>query len=88
MYCRVVTLKLADFSEARTAAIALMMEAVRISETSIIFNVTTRRYIPEDCKVHILNLFPLFVYFVLDNKIVYVCFCDFSVVRESDPNTK
>jgi hypothetical protein len=28
--------------------IALMMEAVRISETSVNFNVTTRRYIPED----------------------------------------
>jgi len=28
--------------------IALMMEAVRISETSINFNVTTRRYIPEN----------------------------------------
>jgi hypothetical protein len=28
--------------------IALMMEAVRTSETSVNFNVTTRRYIPED----------------------------------------
>jgi hypothetical protein len=27
---------------------AVMMEAVRISETSVNFNVTTRRYIPED----------------------------------------
>jgi hypothetical protein len=36
-----------------TASIrALMMEAVRISETSINFNVTTRRYIPEDSKLH------------------------------------
>jgi hypothetical protein len=29
---------------------ALMMEAVCTSETSVNFNVTTRRYIPEDCK--------------------------------------
>jgi NRPS condensation-like uncharacterized protein len=27
-----------------------MMEAVYTSETSVNFNVTTRRYIPEDCK--------------------------------------
>jgi hypothetical protein len=26
-----------------------MMEAVRISETSVYFNVTTKRHIPEDC---------------------------------------
>jgi len=32
--------------------IALMMEAVRTSETSVNFNVTTRRYIPEDSKLH------------------------------------
>jgi hypothetical protein len=31
-----------------TIVIALMLEAVRTSETSINFNVTTRRYIPED----------------------------------------
>jgi hypothetical protein len=30
--------------------IAVMMEAVRTSETSVIFNVTTRCYIPEDSK--------------------------------------
>jgi hypothetical protein len=30
-----------------------MMEAVRISETSVNFNVTTRRYIAEDSKLHI-----------------------------------
>jgi hypothetical protein len=29
-----------------------MMEAVRTSETSINFNMTTRRYIPEDSKLH------------------------------------
>jgi hypothetical protein len=32
--------------------IALMMEAARTSETSVNFNVTTRRYIPEDTKLH------------------------------------
>jgi hypothetical protein len=31
---------------------ALMMEAVRTTETLVHFNVTTRRYIPEDSKVH------------------------------------
>jgi hypothetical protein len=37
----------------RTASIivALMMEAVRTSEMSVNFNVTTRRYIPEDSKL-------------------------------------
>jgi len=50
---------LTDVSEVRTASIiramiiiALMMEAVRTSETSVNFNVTTRRYIPEDSKLH------------------------------------
>jgi hypothetical protein len=33
--------------------IDLMMEAVRSSETSVNFNVTTRRYIPEDSKLHV-----------------------------------
>jgi hypothetical protein len=33
--------------------IALMMEAVRTSETSVSFNVTTRSYIPENSKVYI-----------------------------------
>jgi hypothetical protein len=39
---------LAEVSEVRTAfiIIALMMEAVRTSEKSANFNVTTRRYIP------------------------------------------
>jgi hypothetical protein len=40
----------------RTASIIgvinLMMVAVRTSETSVNFNVTTRRYIPEDSKLH------------------------------------
>jgi hypothetical protein len=32
---------------------ALMMEAVRTSETSVNFNVTTRRYVPQDSsKLH------------------------------------
>jgi hypothetical protein len=31
---------------------ALMMEAVRTSETSVCFNKTTRRYIPESCHLH------------------------------------
>jgi hypothetical protein len=33
-------------------SVALMMEAVRTSETSVNFNVTTRRYIPEDSELH------------------------------------
>jgi hypothetical protein len=33
--------------------IYLMMEAVRTYETSVNINVTTRRYIPEDSKLHI-----------------------------------
>jgi hypothetical protein len=44
----VVTLKLTNVSQVRTASItAMMMEAVRISEMSVNF-VTTWRYIPED----------------------------------------
>jgi hypothetical protein len=45
---------LTDVSEVRAASIiiALMIEAVRTSETSVNFNVTTRRYIPEDSKLH------------------------------------
>jgi hypothetical protein len=34
-----------------TTSIALMMEAVRTSEVSVNFNVTTRRYISEDPKL-------------------------------------
>jgi hypothetical protein len=45
-------LKLSDVSEVRAASIALMMEEVRISETSVNFSVTTWRYIPEDSKLH------------------------------------
>jgi hypothetical protein len=48
-------LKFTDVSEVRTSStiIALMMEAVRTSETSVNFNVTTRRYILQDSKLHI-----------------------------------
>jgi hypothetical protein len=46
MYSRVVTVQLT------TSIIILMMEAVRTSETSVNFNVTTLRYIPEDSKLH------------------------------------
>jgi hypothetical protein len=45
-------LKLTDVSEVLIAFIALMMEAVRTSETSVNFNVATRLYIPEDSKLH------------------------------------
>jgi hypothetical protein len=55
----VVTLKFTDISKVRSASIirtmksiALMMGAVRISETSVIFNLTTLCYIPEDSKLH------------------------------------
>jgi hypothetical protein len=42
-------LKMTDVSELRTASIIrVIMEEVRTSETSVHFNVTTRRYIPED----------------------------------------
>jgi hypothetical protein len=34
--------------------ITLMMEAVLTSETSVYFNETTRRYIPEDYSLHLL----------------------------------
>jgi hypothetical protein len=40
-----------------TAFIALMMEAVRIIETSVYFNETTWRYIPEGCHLHDHELF-------------------------------
>jgi hypothetical protein len=60
MQRRVVTLKWTDVSEVRTASIIrvvnsfndVMMEAVRTSETTVNFNVTTQRYIPEDSKLH------------------------------------
>jgi hypothetical protein len=52
MYRRVVTLKLTDVSEVRTASIISTIEAVRTFETSVNFNVTTRHDIPEDSKLH------------------------------------
>jgi hypothetical protein len=46
-------LKFTDVSQVHTASVfALMMEAVRTSETSVNFNMTTRRFIPEDSKLH------------------------------------
>jgi hypothetical protein len=47
-------LKLIDVSEVRTASIirAMMMEAVRTFETSVNFDVTTRRYIPKYSKLN------------------------------------
>jgi hypothetical protein len=43
---------LTNVSEMRTASIALMMEAIRTSETLVSINSTTRQYIPEDSKLH------------------------------------
>jgi hypothetical protein len=45
--------------------IALMMEAVRTSETLVNFNVTTRRYIPEDFKLHKSSMFQNSASFVI-----------------------
>jgi hypothetical protein len=50
-------LKWTDVSEVPAASIIMaiitvMMEAVCTSETSVHFNVSTRRYIPEDSKLH------------------------------------
>jgi hypothetical protein len=43
-----------DVSEVGTASIiALMMEAVRIYETSVNIYLTTWQYIPEDSELHI-----------------------------------
>jgi hypothetical protein len=49
---------LTDVSEVRTASIiiALMMEAARMSETSVNANLNTRQCIPEDSKLHWSNL--------------------------------
>jgi hypothetical protein len=54
---RVVTSYLTDVSEVRTAS-ALMMEAVRPSETSVNFYETTRRNISEGCHLHTHFSFP------------------------------
>jgi hypothetical protein len=45
---------LTDVSEVRIAfTFALIVEAVRISETSVKINLTTRRYIPKQSELHI-----------------------------------
>jgi hypothetical protein len=45
---------LTDVSVVRTVSIiALMMEAVCTSETSVNINFTTRQYIPDDSKLHL-----------------------------------
>jgi hypothetical protein len=46
-------LEYTDVSEVPTAFNALMMEAVRISETVFYSDEITRRYIPEDSYVHL-----------------------------------
>jgi hypothetical protein len=49
---------LTDVSQVRTASIiVLIMEAIRISETSGNFNVTTARYIPENSKLRLVFFF-------------------------------
>jgi hypothetical protein len=53
MQRRVVSLEWTDVSVVPTASIiVLMMETVRTSETSVNTNEITRRYIPEDSKLH------------------------------------
>jgi hypothetical protein len=59
-----------DVSVVLTASIALMMEAVRIYETSFHSNETTRRYIPEDSNLNT-PFFILFVYLFIYLFIVY-----------------
>jgi hypothetical protein len=50
---RAVKYMLTDVSEVRTASIIrAMMETVHTSETSVNIYLTTRQYIPEDCKLH------------------------------------
>jgi hypothetical protein len=52
---------LTNISEERTASIinALMMEAVRTSETLVNINLTILRYIPEDSKLYINGILSL-----------------------------
>jgi hypothetical protein len=65
MLRRVVTLRFTDVAEERTASItraiihfiALIMEAVRTSETSFNFNVTTRHNIQQDSKLVLYTLY-------------------------------
>jgi hypothetical protein len=56
MYCRVLNWRSTDVSEVRAASIkALMMEAARISETSVYIQLRTRQYIPEESELHELS---------------------------------
>jgi hypothetical protein len=53
-------LNLTDVSEVSNASIIrAMMEAVRTSEMSVNFNVTTRHYIPEGSKLQVLTYFAI-----------------------------
>jgi hypothetical protein len=55
-----VVLKQTDVSEVHaTSVINALMEAVRTSETSVYFNETTRRSIPEGCSLHTCQVFTL-----------------------------
>jgi hypothetical protein len=54
------------------AMIALMMEVVRTSETSVNFNVTTRRYIPEDSKLLTVIILEEYFYELYSYVTVYV----------------
>jgi hypothetical protein len=49
-----------------SALVALMMEAVDISETSVNFYYTTRRNIPEDSHIHILYVSGLYEFHAIN----------------------
>jgi hypothetical protein len=49
----------------RGAYIALMMEAERTSETSVHFNLTTWRYIPEESKLKLSELILIGKFYVV-----------------------
>jgi hypothetical protein len=49
-------MKTTAFWDVAPYSLALMMEEVRTCETSVYFNETTRRYIPEGCNLHIRRL--------------------------------
>jgi hypothetical protein len=73
-----------DVSEVRTASItraiiALMMEAVRISETSVNFKVTTRRYIPEHSKLQ--YVLPSTLYYLKLSEVTQFCINCFSATH-------
>jgi hypothetical protein len=44
------------YPSARGSLIAMIMEAVRTSETSVNIYLTTRQYIPEDSKFRVANI--------------------------------